>query len=53
MLKIQQPYKMPFKARSRVKNDEKLKITKIHEIAKESELPNLTILVSLFWGENA
>ena len=31
---------MPFKARSRVKMDEKLKMTRIRETATESELPN-------------
>ena len=44
MLKIQQPYKMPFKACSRVKTDEKLKITKINEIATESQKSGKKIL---------
>ena len=39
-------YKMPFKARSRVKMDEKLKMTRTHETATESELLNQ---FSRFW----
>ena len=39
-------YKMPFKARSCVKMNEKLKMTKIHKTATESELLNQ---ISRYW----